>query len=46
MLAEVVDVLDVLVLDHLGANPDEMNSWRKAPGNLQLLFDAGQLQLD
>ena len=45
VLTEVVDVLDVLVLDHLGPNPDEMNSCRKAPGNLRLLFDGGQLQL-
>ena len=45
MLAEVVNVLDVLVLDHLGPNPDEMNSCRKAPRSLQLLFD-WKLQLD
>ena len=45
VLAEVVDVLDILVLDHRGANPDEMNSCRKAPRSLRLLFDR-DLQLD
>ena len=39
VLAEVVDVLDILVLDHLGSDPDEMNPGRQAPGGLRLLFN-------
>ena len=46
VLTEVVDVRDVLVLDHVGPNPDEMNSCRKTPGSLLHLFDRGQLQLN
>ena len=45
VLAEVVDVLDVLVPDHPGPDPDEMDPGRKAPRSLRFLVDHRKIQL-
>ena len=44
MVAEVVDVVDTLVLDHR-SDPDEVNPVGKAPRSLRLLF-YGKFHLD